>query len=193
MNLAGCPVVCTIAHPGDEREVRGFRREEDFERWVRAQPFAAKHEEAQELVRTARAFEHQPHEHVIAAQEVLAARVATDLADLSDRLGLPLLSRSVLDAAHHGPSLLEAAIVHSAVLFDNSPQGTVTGILPTGVPVPSFAGGNDRTSQLDVVGAVTTLWDKTWWRGDRAVFYGVGLFTLFNSNFDNRAASGLCI
>ncbi|MEU4620422.1 hypothetical protein AB0G04_10660 [Actinoplanes sp. NPDC023801] len=89
---------------------------------------------------------------------------------------------------------MEPAILHSAVLFDNSPAGAVTFILPNGIPVPTFAGGNDRTSQVDITAAaVTTLWDRTWWRGDRHVMFGVGFFTLFNSAFDNRAASGACI
>ena len=59
--------------------------------------------------------------------------------------------------------------------------------------MPTFGRGNDRASVMTVVGALTTLWDKTWWRGDKEYFYGSVTFTLSNTSFDNRAASGICV
>ena len=191
--LARCPVTCTIAVTDQEQEVHGFRQEDDFERWVRGQPFAAKVEEMDELVTKAREYETRDHRRVLERQQILNQRTLDDLSELAQELGLSPTSRELLDLAHRGVSPMEPPLLRSAVLFDNSPLGAVVFILPTGIPVPTFGGNNDRASQLDVVGAVTTLWDRTWWRGDRQVFYGSGFFTLFNSNFDNRAASGACV
>lgn len=192
--LARCPVTCTIAGTDQEQEIHGFQQENDYERWARSQPFVAKVEEIKELVAKAREYETRDHRRALKRQQILNQRTLDDLSELARELGQSIKSRELLDLAHRGISPLEPPVLHSAVLYDNSTAGAVTFILPNGIPVPTFANGNDRTSQVMVTaGAVTTLWDKTWWRGDRQVFYGVGLFTLFNSNFDNRAASGACV
>jgi hypothetical protein len=191
--LGRCPVTCTIAVTDQEQEVHGFRQEDDFKRWVGGQPFAAKVEETDELVTKSREYESRDHRRVLERQQILNQRTVDDLSELAQESGFSLTSRELLDLAHRGVPPMEPPILHSAVLYDNSPLGAVVFILPTGIPVPTFGGNNDRASQLDVVGVVTTLWDRTWWRGDRQVFYGVGFFTLFNSNFDNRAASGTCL
>ena len=189
--LARCPVICTIAETDQEQEVHGFQQEDDFQRWARGQRFAAKVEETNELVTKAREYETRDHRRALERQQILNQRTLDDLRELAQELGLSPTSRELLDLAHRGVSPLEPPILRSAVLYDNSPLGAVVFILPIGIPVPTFGGGNDRASQLDAWGAVTTLWDRTWWRGDRQIFYGVGFFTLFNSNFDNRAASGV--
>lgn len=191
--LTGCPEICTIAHNETTREVRAFRRKEDFERWIRTEPFAAKHEETEELVRKAREYESRDHRQLLEHQRLVTERVREDLSELSSRLGVPLTARELLDIAHHGSAVLDPPILHSAILFDYSTQGAVTGVLFIGVPIPTFGGGNDRTSQLDVVGSVTTLYDRTWWRGDRQSFYGSGFFTMVNSPLNNRSASGVCV
>ncbi|HWS32494.1 MAG TPA: transposase [Actinoplanes sp.] len=192
--LAQCAVTCTVNVAEQLQEVRGFRKDGDFEGWVRGQPFAAKVEETKELVARSRVHESQDAQRVVDRQRILNQRTVEDLMELSQRLDLAPTSRELLDLAHRGVSPLEPPILHSAVLFDNSPSGAVTFILPTGIPVPSFGGGNDRTSQVDIIAAaVTTLWDRTWWRGDSHVMFGVGFFSLFNSAFDNRAASGICL
>lgn len=192
--LAECPVTCTVKVTEQLQEVHGFRKEGDFEGWVRDQPFAAKVEQTNELVAKSREYESRHAQRVVERQQTLNQRAVDDLMELSRRLDLAPTSRELLDLAHIGVSPLEPPILHSAVLFDNSPMGAVTFILPNGIPVPTFGAGNDRTSQVDITAAaVTTLWDRTWWRGDRHIMYGIGFFTLFNSAFDNRAASGACV
>ncbi len=191
--MTGCPEICTVAVDETAQEVRAFRRKEDFERWVRAQPFGPKYAESEEMVHQAREFQSRDHQHLLERQQLVTQRVREDLSELSRRMGVPLTSRELLDVAHHGSALLDPPILHSAILFDYSPQGAVTGVLLIGVPIPTFGGGNDRTSQLDVIGSVTTLYDRTWWRGDRQSFFGSGFFTMVTSNLNNRAASGTCL
>lgn len=191
--LTGCPEICTVALDETAQEVRAFRRKEDCERWIHTQPFAAKYDETEELVLKAREFESRDHRQLLERQKLVTQRVREDLGELSKRLGVPVTSRELLDIAHHGAAVLDPPILHSAILFDNSSQGAVTGVILIGVPSPTFFGGNDRTSSLDVVGAVTTLYDRTWWRGDRQHFFGVGFFSMVTSNLNNRAASGTCV
>lgn len=191
--LRRCPVTCSLGIGDEEQEVRGFRSDGDFQAWARSQPFAAKVEETDALVAKAREYEQRDPARMLERQRSLNQRTIDDLKRLATEQKLSMGSRELFALAHRPASPLEPPVLHSAVLYDSSPQGAVVFILPTGIPVPSFGGGNDRASQLDVIGVVTTLWDRTWWRGDRQMFFGTGFFTLFNSNFDNRAASGTCL
>ena len=192
--LARCPVICTIAETDQEPEVHGFQQEDAFQRWARGQRFAAQLEETNERLTQAREYETRDHQRALERQQILNQRTLDDLRALAQQSGLSPTSQELFDLAHRGLSPLEPPILHSAVLYDTSTQGAVVFILPTGIPVPTFGGGNDRASIVWVsAGALTTLWDKTWWRGDRQYLYGVGECRLANSSFDNRTASGICV
>jgi len=197
--LARCPVICTIADTDQEQEVHGFQQEGDFQRWARGQHFAAKLEETNELLTKAREYETRDPRRALERQQILNQRTLDDLRELAQQSGLSPTSREIFDLAHRGPSPLEPPILHSALLYDTGTAQNPSGllfVLPNGIPVPTFGGGNDRTSIMSVVGILTTLSDKTWWRGDKAyfaVFAGSVTFTLSNSSFDNRAASGICV
>ena len=110
--LTGCPEICTVALDETAQEVRAFRRKEDFERWVTTQPFAAKYAETEELVHQAREFERRDHRHLLERQQLVTQRVREDLSELSQRLGVPLTSRELLDVAHHGSAVLDPPILH---------------------------------------------------------------------------------
>ncbi|HEV7949330.1 MAG TPA: hypothetical protein VGP24_06145, partial [Glaciihabitans sp.] len=121
--LGRCPVTCTIAVTDEEQEVHGFRQEDDFERWVGDQPFAAKVGETDELVTKSREYESRDHRRVLKRQQILNQRTVNDLSELADEFGLSLKSRELLDLAHRGVSPMEPPVLHSAVLYDNSPLG----------------------------------------------------------------------
>jgi hypothetical protein len=189
--LARCPVICMIAETEHTQEVHGFHDDDAFQQWARGQGFVAKLEETNELLAKAREYERRDHRRILERQQLLNQRTLEDWRELAQQEELEPTSRQLFDLAHRGLSVLEPPIIHSAVLYHTSPLGAAVFILPIGIPVPTFGGGNDRASIMDAAGVLTTLWDKTWWRGDRQHFYGIGRFTLANSGFDNRAASGV--
>jgi hypothetical protein len=188
--LARCPVICTIAETDQEQEIYGFQQEDGFQRWARGQRFAAKLEETNELLTKAREYETRDHRRALERQQIMNQRTLADLRELAQQSGLSLTSKELFDLAHRGSSPLETPILHSAVLYDTSPLGGVTFILPVGIPVPTFGGGNDHASVMNTAGLLTTLWDRTWWRGDKHLYWGIGLWWLANTGWDNRAASG---
>lgn len=195
--LARCPVICTIAETDQEQEVHGFQQENGFQRWARGQRFAAKLEETNELLTKAREYETRDHRRALDRQQILNQRTLDDLRELAQQSGLSPTSKELFDLAHRAPSPLEPPILHSGVLFDTSPLGGVLSVLPLGIPVPTFGGGNDRASFMTMFGLLITLSDRTWWRGDKAYFSVFGTasitFTLSDVGFSNRAASGVSL
>ncbi|HWW60978.1 MAG TPA: hypothetical protein VN181_06400 [Thermoanaerobaculia bacterium] len=192
--LATCTVTCNIAGTEEDQELRGFHDEAAFQAWARTQHFASKLDESNALITKSREYETREHRRALDRQQAVNQRTLADMRELADSSGLSLSSKELAKLAHAGVSPLEPAILHSALLWDSSTASNLLFTLPSGVPIPTFGGANDRSSALTLLVGFVTLWDKIWWRGDKAYFVAAAAtFALADVGFNNRAASGICV
>ncbi|HJQ70140.1 MAG TPA: hypothetical protein VKA70_14285 [Blastocatellia bacterium] len=194
--LANQPYIVAGPDLPDEGTAYGFANEESLCRWAagsrHAPSFArviGKMKLGQQLEGTAIG------ERAVKRIERSIKQLTADLEELSKETGLAIPTPEFLiEAATHRsaiePPLFDPALLFDKVIDSGLPPDFGGVFFPVSGLIPTFFGFNDKASGILVLG-ICTLFDKTFFRGQTAFFFGAARFVLADVNFDNRAASGI--
>ncbi|HEX5733480.1 MAG TPA: hypothetical protein VF131_11660 [Blastocatellia bacterium] len=196
--LAAQPFIVAGTDLPDEGTAYGFATEESLCRWAAALRHADRFARSIGTTKLGQQLEGTATgERAVRRIEASVKKLTADLEELSKETGLAIGTPEFLVEASIHRSAIEPPLFDPTLLFDKVTDPGFPPVFggvffPVAAAIPTFFGFNDKASGALVLG-LCTLFDKTFFRGQRAFLFATTpiRFVLSDIAYDNRAASGI--